>query len=208
MAHNGDGTARAADAGFVPGILAMADCFEPNSENQAMIDIAVDQAAALGTDVTVLDLRDLELPPYYYDAAANELPQGARAFRQLLGAHDGFLIALPSHYGFCPPQLMNAIAWSVCPIFGAEALEAYSGKCASLMSATGKSVILDDLLTSLRLALTQLGVLVLPEALILSADKTTNGAGIHAREGTALKMQEQVSRFVETLRWAQARKES
>jgi NAD(P)H-dependent FMN reductase len=204
MAHNGYATDDEGERVLpVPGILAMADCSEPNSENQALVDLAVGCVAATGTDVTILDLRDLELPEYADVSDPSELPQGAHAFRQLLCAHDGFLVALPSEPGEEPPLLLNAIAWSVCPAFGAEATVAYTGKCASLMSATGESALLNSLLAAVREQLTRLGVLVLPDALVISAsDAAVTVDPARAAEVTT-RLELQMRNLVGTIRWAQ-----
>ena len=209
MTHNGDGLAdRPEDATFVPGVLAMADCFEADSVNQRLIDLAVSYATALGTDATILDLRDLELPTYEAGVSLEELPVGAHAFRQLLCAHDGFLIALPSENEKYPPLLLNAIAWSVCPVFGARAIGAYSRKCASLMSATGESKALDKRIDSVTETLTQLGVLVLPETLILSVDESSLVAGGLAGRQAWHELEAQIERFIGTVKWAQAQSAS
>lgn len=206
MAHYGNGTLDEEEVvAPVPGILAMADCFEPDSANQRLIDLAIGCVAAMGTDVTILDLRDLELPQYDDTVDVNDLPQGAHAFRQLLCAHDGFLVALPSQDGTYPPLLMNAIAWSVCPAFGKDSAAAYNGKCASLMSATGKSEILENLLSGVREKLSRLGVLVLPEVLILPAPDAANGSATTAAVDPHVQLEQQMQRFVGTIRWAQSR---
>lgn len=206
MAYNGDGSVdELENATFVPAILAMADCFEPDSENQKLIDFAVGCAASLGTDVTILDLRDLELPSFQPDRAASEMPQGAHAFRQLLYAHDGLLIALPSDYGDYPPLLLNAIAWSASPAFGDDAVGAFAGKCASLLSATGKSDVLDQQLVGVRAKLSALGVLVLPDAMILSGETALSVNGSLVSVDTGRQLEEQLDRFIGTIRRAHAR---
>lgn len=208
MAHYGNGTLDEDEVvAPIPGILAMADCFEPNSENQRLIDLAIRCVASMGTDVTILDLRDLELPNYDDTVDASELPQGAHAFRQLLCAHDGFLVALPSRLGTYPPLLMNAIAWSVCPAFGTDSVAAYHGKCASLMSATGDSEILKKLLVGVRERLSRLGVLVLPEVLILPTSNPAGGAAATPAKEMHGQLEQQMQRFIGTIRWAQSRVE-
>lgn len=203
MAHNSTATDDGGERVLpVPGILAMADCLEVASENQRLIDLAITHLEAMGSDVTVLDLRDLELPDYaVVDDLAN-LPQGAHAFRQLLCAHDGFLIALPSEVGAEPALLLNAIAWSVCPAFGDDSAMAYSGKCASLMSASRNSDVLGSRFASVRNELTRLGVLVLPDALIMPFIEAAAPAdAARAKYIATLELQMQI--LVGTIRWAQ-----
>lgn len=209
MAQNGNGSVDdEAYSTAVPGILAMADCYEPFCENQRLIDVATECAAAIGADTTILDLRDLELPAYRTEVAASDIPQGVHAFRQLLCAHDGFLFAFPSASGVQPPLLFNAIAWSLCPALGPQAPAAFTGKCASFMSATGNSSVLEQLLAGARAHLTNLGVLVLPDALVIPARVSASEVDIADEDDTRLKVERQIQMFVDTIRWAQSLSES
>lgn len=205
MTYNGNGTDDEGDIALpVPGILAIADCFEPESENQKLIDLAIGCVAAMGTDVTILDLRDLELPDYSEVSDPGNLPQGAHAFRQLLCAHDGFLIALPSGLGSHAPLLLNAIAWSTCPAFGGESVMAYNGKFASLMSGTGDSEMLQRILTDVADELTRLGVLVLPDVLVIAPSSLSSDTDIAYASDIQAKLESQMQTFIGTIRWAQS----
>ena len=204
MVHNGDGTIDESHNGMVaPGILAMADCLEPESANRNSIDLAVGYATALGADVTILDLRDLELPTYDPKREIAALPQGAYAFRQLLCAHDGLLIALPTREQDCPPLLLNAVAWSMCPAFGADATAAYTGKCAALVPAKSGEDVFGQYAGDVSASLSQLGVLIVPEA--LSGSGARRDAKSSGGENAARTLEDQMNRFVHTIRWAQAR---
>lgn len=202
MVHNGDGTVDdTGSAAFVPGILAMAECFDPDSDAQRVIEAAVACAAALGADVTMLDLRDLELPPFEDGGVADDLPQGAYAFRQLLCAHDGLLIAPPSDRGRRPPLLINAIAWSVSPAFGAEAGAAYAGKCATLLSGIYENEHPEQPSEGLKETLSQLGVLVMPEALPLAKPNTIDDPAADSSDRISQALEDRVRHLIDTVRW-------
>ncbi|AOH82709.1 hypothetical protein AWL63_00650 [Sphingomonas panacis] len=205
MAHNGDGTVEDfQDATFIPGILAMADNLDAGSDNQRLIDLAVACAASLGTDVTILDLRDLDLPDYPSAAEqGGDLPQGAYAFRQLLCAHDGLLIGLPSDEGDCGPLLLNAVAWSTCPEFGLDARAAYAGKCATLVSATNRSERIERQVAELTTKLSLLGVLVLPEPPPPPAATTNPATESGPGKAARWQLEDQMNVFIRTIRWAQ-----
>jgi NAD(P)H-dependent FMN reductase len=66
------------------------------SFNKKLVAIAAAAAREAGADVTVVDLRDFALPLFDQDLeAAGGLPAGAKEFKALLRASDGFLIASP-----------------------------------------------------------------------------------------------------------------
>jgi NAD(P)H-dependent FMN reductase len=203
MAHNGDGTFDdLSDPTILPGILAMADCSGQEDASQRMTDLAVDCVVALGADVTILDLRDLDLPPYENHDDVG-LPQGAYAFRQLVCAHDGFLIGLPDEDGPSPSLLLNAIAWSVCPEFGTDATDAYAGKCASLIAATVPTEALERSINILTAKLTQIGILVMPQSALSGNDKPEEDTRLE--ETSERRMRELMNMFISTIRWAQER---
>ncbi len=110
--------------------------------------------------MTILDLRDLALPIYDPDLSAGALPQGVRAMRQLLAAHDGLLIASPEYHGSFPPLLKNALDWSASEAFGAEALAPFRDKPIALMSVADPSRGA-ECLAHLRSVLGRMGALVL-----------------------------------------------
>lgn len=131
------------------------------SNNHRLLLIALDEAQALGADMTVLDLRDLALPIYDPNLSVEALPQGVRAIRQILAAHDGLLIASPEYQGSLPPLLKNALDWSASEAFGSEALAPFRGKPAALMSVSQDPSRGAECLAHLRSVLGRLGVLVI-----------------------------------------------
>ncbi len=145
-------------------IFALSGSSRPGSLNRRLLDIAVEVALAAGAEVSVLDLRDLELPVYDPGVALDITPRGVLAFRQLVAAHDGLLIATPEYNGSVPPLLKNALDWSACPAFGDRRLAPYRGKLATLMSADHAGGGL-RCLDHLRTILCRLDVFVFPDEL-------------------------------------------
>lgn len=131
------------------------------SNNHRLLLIAMDEARALGADVTVLDLRDLALPIYDPDLSAEVLPQGVRAMRQMLAAHDGLLIASPEYHGSLPPLLKNALDWSASKVFGTEALTPFKDKPAAMMDVAQGPSRRAECHAYLRSVLEKMGFLVL-----------------------------------------------
>ena len=81
-----------------PKILAFAGSTRTESFNKQLIHAAADAARAAGAEVTVIDLRDLELPLFDQDdEAAHGLPPGALRLKDLLAANDGLLISSPEY---------------------------------------------------------------------------------------------------------------
>ena len=81
-----------------PSILAFAGSTRADSFNKKIVRIAADGGRAAGVEVTLVDLRDYAMPLYDGDLEAAEgLPAAAQAFKQLMIAHDGFLIAAPEY---------------------------------------------------------------------------------------------------------------
>ena len=158
------------------GILAFSGSSSRSSLNSRLLDAAVGAIAALDADVSLLDLRDLELPLFDPDSPPRDWPMGVRIFRQLLAAHDGFVIATPEYNGSLPPLLKNALDWSSMASGGSSSLAPYRGKVAAIMSVTVGDRPSAYGLSHLRAVLSTMGVFVLPDELSLSsADAFANG---------------------------------
>ena len=79
-----------------PRILAFAGSARADSSNKRLIKIAAAGAARAGAAVELIDLADFPMPLFDQDLEVRErMPPAARRFKELLVAHDGFLIASP-----------------------------------------------------------------------------------------------------------------
>ena len=148
-----------------PKILAFAGSLRAGSFNKKLVHIAAEAARAAGAEVTVVDLRDLALPIFDQDVEdASGLPEGAKKFKALLRASDGFLIASPEYNSSITAALKNAIDWaSRAETDDEPPLVAYKGKVAALCAASPGALGGLRGLVTLRSILGNIGVLVLPD---------------------------------------------
>ena len=154
-----------------PKILAFAGSTRTGSFNKKLLNVATEAARGAGAEVTVVDLRDLALPLFDQDFEdANGLPEGAKRFKKLLREHDGFLISSPEYNSSITGVLKNAIDWaSRAETEDEPPLVAFRGKVATLMSASPGGLGGLRGLVHLRAILGNIGVIVLPDQVAVSA---------------------------------------
>lgn len=154
----------------MPKILAFAGSARKNSFNKKLVKIAALGAEISGADVTLIDLADFAMPFFNQDLEQEQgMPVNARAFKNLLRSHDGFLIASPEYNGAFSALLKNAIDWASRTETPDELpLIAYQGKVAALMAASPGALGGSRGLVMLRLLLSNIGVMVLPNQYALS----------------------------------------
>lgn len=152
-----------------PKILAFAGSLRRDSYNKKLVRIAAEGARKAGAEVTYLDLRELALPIFDEDLEAEQgLPPGGRRLKDLLLAHDGFLISSPEYNSSISGALKNAIDWASRPAEGEKPLECFEGKVAMLMAASpGMLGGLRGLVT-VRAVLGNIGTIVLPQQVAVS----------------------------------------
>ena len=163
-----------------PKIVAFAGSLRTGSFNKKLLALAADAARAAGAEVTVVDLRDLALPLFDQDIEdASGLPEGAKKFKALLRASDGFLIASPEYNSSITAALKNAIDWASRAESDDEPpLVAYKGKTAALMAASPGALGGLRGLVTLRSILSNIGVLVLPDQVAIpTAHEAFDDAG-------------------------------
>ncbi len=119
-------------------LLAFSGSTRTGSFNQALLDLAVAEARAKGVEVTLVRLKDFDLPIYDGDIEAAGMPKGALELKALFLSHHGFLIASPEHNGSVSAALKNAIDWVSRPTGeeGMTTMAAFRGKVAGIMSAS------------------------------------------------------------------------
>jgi len=150
-------------------ILAFAGSTRRESYNKKLVRIAAQGARDAGAEVTEIDLRDLPMPLYDADAEAEGgLPVHARTFKQLLLAHEGLLLSCPEYNSGPTAVLKNAIDWASRSAPGEAPLLAFQGKVAGLLSASPGALGGLRGLPIVRLILSNIGVLVVPEQLALA----------------------------------------
>ena len=105
------------------------------STNKQLAALAASTAKNLDAEVTLIDLKDFEMPLYDGDLEADQgLPENAKRLKQLFVEHDGFFLAAPEYNSSLAPVLQNALDWISRPHLEDEPpLWAYRGKVAAVI---------------------------------------------------------------------------
>lgn len=152
-----------------PKILAFAGSLRRDSLNKKLVKVAMEGARTAGAQVTWLDLKDIPMPVYDGDLEEAEgLPENAGRFRELLIAHQGFLISTPEYNGSIPGAFKNAIDWATRTKEKKGSTDAFQGKVVGLMSASPGGLGGIRSLVVVRALFTHLGAIVIPESITLS----------------------------------------
>ena len=145
-------------------ILAFAGSARADSYNKRLVKVAAEGAQSAGAEATIIDLRDYQIPLFDEDLEAAEgLPAKARELKEIMLNHDGLLIAAPEYNSSITPLLKNTIDWVSRPSNGENALIAFQGKVAAIMSASPGRLGGLRGLAHLRSILSNIGVLVIPD---------------------------------------------
>ncbi len=187
---------------YSPRILAFAGSLRRDSYNKKLVRIAAEGAREAGAEVTYLDLRELDLPIYDGDLEQqNGLPPGARKLKDLMIASDGFLIASPEYNSAITAALKNAIDWASRPMPNEKPLEAFTGKVAGVMAASTGALGGLRGLPILRVILSNIGVLVLPDQIgIIKAAEAFAEDGSLKDEAQQAKVKSIGAKVTETIR--------
>lgn len=154
----------------VPKVLVFAGSLRKDSYNKKLARLAAEAARAAGAQVTLIDLKEFPLPVYDGDLeAADGLPESARRLRALMIESDGCVIATPEYNKGVPGPLKNALDWASRGERGEGELSPFEGKAAALMSASPGRLGGVRAVDALRLVLSNIGVLVIPETVSVAA---------------------------------------
>jgi len=152
-----------------PKILAFAGSARAGSVNKKLVKIAAAGAVEAGADVTVIDLHDFPMPLYDGDLEQKEgLPLNARKIKDLMIAHQGFLISSPEYNSSIAPLFKNTIDWASRQSDGETPLAAFQGKVAGIMSASPGGLGGIRGLVHVRSILENIGVIVIPNQVAVS----------------------------------------
>lgn len=152
-------------------LVAFAGSLRTASYNKLLAAQGAELARAAGAEVTLVDLRELALPLFDEDLEkVGGLPVGAKRLKSLMRESDGYLIASPEYNSSITPVLKNAIDWVSRPEQeGEPSLVAFDGKVAALCAASPGPFGGMRGLVHLRSVLGNIGVLVLPGQVTISA---------------------------------------
>src|SRR5258708_93711 len=102
-------------------ILAFSGSSRKGSINKKLLDIAIQGARDAGADVTLFDLRELNLPIYDGDLEAEKgVPENVLKLREIMLEHQGLLIASAEYNGSVSALLKNSIDWASRPAGGLD----------------------------------------------------------------------------------------
>ncbi|QDS97929.1 NADPH-dependent FMN reductase [Adhaeretor mobilis] len=150
-------------------ILAFAGSARRESCNKQLVKFAAERARQQGADVTLIDLRDFEMPLYHGDLEESEgQPEAATRLFDLMKQHKGYLIACPEYNSSITPLLKNTIDWLSRPREGEPHMAAFAGKVAALLSASPGGLGGIRGLVTVRSILGNIGVHVVPKQFALS----------------------------------------
>ena len=150
-----------------PRILAFAGALRTQSWNKKLIRIGAGIARDARAEVSLIDLRDYPMPFYDGDIEASDgLPPKARELKELMLAHDAFLLSCPEYNSSISAVLKNTIDWVSRP--RPNEPSAFKGKIAGLLAASPGNLGGVRGLFTVRQVLTTLGVLVVPTQFALS----------------------------------------
>ena len=158
-------------------ILVFAGSTRANSLHKKLALVAAEQLRGLGLETTVVDLKDFPMPMYDGDVESEAgLPPHAKAFRELVRAHDALAIASPEYNGSFPAVIKNVIDWISRPHAGELPLTAFRGKKAILLSTSPGPGGGKRGLRHLRELLDMIGVEVLPAQVTIPKATAAFGA--------------------------------
>ena len=146
-------------------ILTFAGSTRKDSFNKKLAQVAAEAAGRAGADVTLIDLADYEMPLYNGDLEAREgLPENAKRLKKVFLEHDGLLLACPEYNSSITPLMKNTLDWvSRKEAEGEAPGTVYQGKVAALLSTSPGALGGLRGLVVMRMLLTTLGVMLLPE---------------------------------------------
>jgi len=154
----------------MPKLLMFAGSARTASTNKQLATLAASIAQKADVDVTLIDLKDFEMPIYDGDLEGETgLPENAKRLKRLFVEHDGLFIASPEYNSSFSPLLKNALDWISRPHTENEPpLWAYSGKVAALGSVAPGALGGLRGLVPLRMMLGNIGVTVVPNQVAIS----------------------------------------
>lgn len=154
-------------------ILAFAGSTRADSYNKKILSLAVYGARDAGAEVTVIDLKDFNLPLYDGDLEASEgLPSNAKKLKKIFTEHHGLLLALPEYNSSMSGVFKNAIDWVSRQEQNEAPLHCFTGKIAALMSASIGGFGGVRGLAHARSMLENINTLVIPDQVTVSNSQT------------------------------------
>jgi len=154
---------------MIPKILAFAGSTRTESFNKKLVKIAAAGAKEAGADVTIIDLRDFQMPLYDEDLEKKEgLSSNTRKLKELMVSNHGFLISSPEYNSSISGVLKNTIDWTSRQGDDESPMSCFKDKVAGIMSASPGGLGGLRGLVHVRAILENMGVLVIPTQVAIS----------------------------------------
>ncbi|MFI4917814.1 MAG: NADPH-dependent FMN reductase [Phycisphaerales bacterium JB060] len=162
-----------------PKILVFAGSLRTESWNHKLAVAASKGAEKAGAVVTVIRLREFQLPLYDQEIEDHQgLPENCLKLKELFKAHHGFLIGCPEYNSSISGVLKNTVDWISRPREGEAPLECFDRKVIGLTAASPGGLGGIRGLPIERMMFGHIKAIVLPDQYALSgADKAFNDDG-------------------------------
>lgn len=118
-------------------VLAFAGSTRKDSVNKKLVKEAAVIAKDLGANVTLIDLKDFDMPFFDGDLETNQgMPAKAKELQDLFLRSQVIILSAPEYNGSLSGVLKNAIDWITRKLGGGSSREAFVGKKFVLLSAS------------------------------------------------------------------------
>lgn len=183
-------------------VLVFAGSARAGSFNKKLVRVAAECARKAGAEATFMDLRDFPLPVFDQDLEASLMPAEqpeAKKIKDLMRAHDAFIIASPENNSSYSALLKNVFDWASRLREGEKPHEAYGDKPVAILSASPGALGGIRGLQTLRLLLGNIRMIVLPDMLAVgNADKAFDYTGALKDPKQNEALENVVARLVKT----------
>lgn len=121
-------------------ILVFAGSTRQQSFNRRLAAEAAAMVRAAGSEATLLELADLDIPMYNADLEARGTPSDVVRLKRTLWEHPGWIICSPEYNGSYTALLKNTIDWASSPVNGhpdwQDGTKPFRGKVVGMLSAS------------------------------------------------------------------------
>ena len=120
--------------------LVFAGSTRQQSFNRQLAREAAGMVTAAGSEATLLELGDLDIPMYNADLEARGTPPDVLRLKQLMWDHPAWIICSPEYNGSYTALLKNTIDWASSPVAGhatwSDGTLPFRGKVVGMLSAS------------------------------------------------------------------------
>jgi len=121
-------------------ILVFAGSTRQQSFNRRLAAEPAAMVRAAGSEATLLELADLDIPMYNADLEARGTPSDVVRLKRTLWEHPGWIICSPEYNGSYTALLKNTIDWASSPVAAdpewQDGVKPFRGKVVGMLSAS------------------------------------------------------------------------